>query len=673
MGLDAQERTATGWSKCRVWCGLFLLVYVLNLGAHLVLLPEYDAKSHQHFGGERLLSNPDGYYFLRQAQAWAQGDYTQPDPMRPGYRPEPVPPLSAMAAVVAQATGISTIRAAFFIPPVLGSLTVLIGLLLGAAAGSRRLGVMAALLTISTEAWFSRAALGGFDTDCLLPLLVFGLMYTLYRLDRGSPWWGAAALALTGGLYLWWPQAGLFFAGAQWGLFAFGGLVPGGNLRKTRLFVLFAVLALAVCWLAFGPHLPRFLRLALGPLDSHIRFALGNQTSVFTQTGWSVEELAGMPLLEALGYLCGHWSAGLAALAGLVGFAAWRPRLGLYFALPSMTMFVASMYLGNRFAMYAILVYALGLGWLCAVAVPRLLRRFGRVAAPAGWLVLAAFFGWGMHGIYTSHGLVATFDTNQVALAASIDQAARPEAAIWNWWGPGYMVQYFGQRETFFDGGLQNPERAFISAAPLAERNPHAARRWIKFFSVHPDGLRQLNRQIGFARSVGFLRAAFAAPDRIDALVAEYGLKDDRDWTRWLLPEREVYLILYSEMMMRNSWLKIGLWDERTGTSPDTPLYALPLNTLQFERTRGLLFTGKDNVVPYSKLLFVAPDSLSHDNPREHGDVVLLFKRSNMGYIIPERFFDVLAFRLLFLYPDTTPGFEIVKYNPFVGGVWRVH
>ena len=656
-----------------IWAGMFLLAYMVSLGAHLALLPQFDGAKQQWFGGERLLANPDGYYFLRHAADWGAGDYGQPDPLRPGMRPRPVPPLSAIAAVAAYATGLPMERVAFFLPPVLAALGCAIGLIAGALAGSRLLGLMAAVFMITSEAWFSRAALGGFDTDCLLPQLLFGLIFSLYKFDRGHAGWGLAALGLTGGLHLWWPQAGLFFAAAAWGLYALGGVIPGGRLRRTRVAVVALTLGGAFAWLAFGPHLPHFIRAAIDPLDQHLRFALGKQPSVFIQTGWSVEELAGMPFLEALSYLSGHWVLGATALAGLIGFSVWRPRLGFYLGLPSLCMFAASMYLGNRFAMYAVMVHAIGLAWVCAVLLPWLFNRFKRTGLAASWCACAAIMAWCLSGIYAENGLTATFTTNQVALAKQIDQVAGPDAAVWNWWGPGYMVQYYARRETFFDGGLQGPERAFISAAPLACDDPLLARNWIKFFSVHPAGLKLLKRAGGYDKSVGFLRQVFADPARLDELVAEYGLDPAKDWRSLLFPRREVYLILYSEMIMRNSWLKIGLWDDRTRTSPDTPMYALPLTSLAFDRKRGLMITGQDNVVPYSKLLFIAPDSLSHDNPREHGPVALLFKNTVFGYVIPEEFFDALAFRLLFIYPDTTPGFELVKYNPFVGGVWRVH
>lgn len=653
---------------------MFVLALAFSLGAHLALLPGYDAVTHNLSNGERLLSTPDGYYYLRQAEDFKAGAYTPSDPLRPGKRLSPVPPLSVLAAIVSTVSGQPIERVAFFLPPVLGSLAVLVGLLAGVAAGSAPLGFMAALLTMTAEAWFSRTALGGFDTDCLLPLLFYGMLYALFRFERG-PWrWGAAALALAGGLHWWWPQAGRFFAVAALGPFLVSAFLPGeGRLRTDRRVCVVLGAVLAGLWLAgLGAYLPDWLRWPMGVLDKHLRFALSGQKSVFTQTGWSVEELTGMGPLEALEFLSGHWALGCLALAGTIGFCCWRPRLGLYYGLPALGMLGASMIFGNRFALFAMPVHALGLAWLCAVALPYALGRFGRIAAVASWTACLTLAGLSLWTVYEGHGLVATFDANQVAMARAIDKVAGKDAAVWNWWGPGYMVQYYGKRETFFDGGLQTPERAFISAEPLASLDPLAARNWIKFFSVHPNGLNVLARPLGKERAVGFLRAVFENPGSLDVLVEEYSLGTRRDWRAWLFPSREVYLVLYSEMMLRNSWLKIGLWDEKTGKSPETPVYALPLSTLSFDRKRGLMYTAKDKVTPYSRLLFVSPDQLSHDRPREHGHVVVLLKGVDMAYIVPERFFDVLAFRLLFMYPEDTPGFQAVTFNPFVGGVWRV-
>lgn len=656
-----------------LWLGLVTLVVAVNLGANFALLGDFDAHPSYFEQGERLLVTPDGYYFLRQAEDWSQGRYTIGDPMRPGLRPQPVPPLSAVTAVAAQVTGQPLQRVAFFIPPFLGLLTALAVVLFGAAAGPPRLALAAGLLTAVCEAWISRSALGIFDTDCLIPGLFFMLLYALYRMDEGSLNWGASVLPLGLILYLWWPQAGLPMFGFALGVYALSGLFFPGRLRRVKLGALCAgLIVIAAAWFGLGNDIPGPVGTFLVALNSHLRLAFNEQSTSFLQTGWTIEELAGISPTRALELLGGHWAVGAASLAGLLGLAWSNKRLALYLVVPSLALLGASLYAGQRFVMFAVAAYALGLGWLCMCGLPRLAGRRRALGLGAGTVVLVAALVFGFVTIRQARGLAATFEQGEVALARTVNEVASPSAGIWNWWGPGYMLEHFAKRETFFDGGLQGPTQSFISAVPLASRNPGMARNWIKFFSVHPDGFDRIRLHTGDADAVRFLQAVFTQPAKVDEMVEAFGLDPERDWYSFLFPDREVYLVLLADMLVRNTWLAIGSWDPVAREMPETPLYSFLRSQVRFDRGKGALIAGPDKVVLYSKLLFIKPDSLTYDQVRDHGPVAILVDGIELAYVVPEYYFQALAFQLLYVHPDTVPGFEKVVFNPFVGGVWRV-
>lgn len=668
------EQGVKSYSK-RLVAWVFLLACIVNVGAHLALLPQFDSHSRYFNEGDRLQVTPDGYYFLRMAADWGAGAYTLSDPYRPGLRPQPAPPLSVLASFAASVTGASLGNVAFFLPPILASLLTGLVLAIGLAAGSLRFGLCAAVLLVTSEAWFSRTALGVFDTDCLIPLIFFGLLYTLYRLHSGSWSWLLAVAGLSALLHYWWPQAGLPMAAFCIGVFALSAVFPGQGKKLVKtVLILMAAAALALTFSGSGASWGGWLGRFFASLDSHVRFLMGSQHAAFAQTGWTIEELMPMGFKAALNLLGGHWLLSCVSLVGVGFFLLARPLIGYYIIVPSLFFWVCSLVAGNRFIMFAALGYALGLGWLCGEIFPRCIntaRRHTRNAV--AFAVCSVVLAVGLWSIYDGHGVVPTYDASEVALARTVDKVADKDAAVWSWWGPGYMIQHFGKRETFFDGGLQGPKKAFIAALPLACDDPYLARNWIKFFSVHPNGLDRLAVHLGQQRAMEFLLLVMSRPQRLNELAGRYKVPSNLARQSWLFPERDVYLVLLGDMLLRNSWLSIGTWRPGMNDKREAPIFAFNLSEAGFDRELGILVPESGQRIQYSKLLFIGPDGLSHDNPSSVGPIVALVKGLDVGYVIPEDQFQAMAFQLLYIYPRSVPGFAPVSYNPFVGGIWRVY
>ena len=660
--------------RIRLWVVLFLLAFAVNIGAHLAFYPEFASHSRYFNDDKPLLVTPDGYYFLRQAVDWASGTYSLGDPVRPGLRPDPVPPLSWLVGVGHRLTGISPDTLAFFLPPVLAAMLVAVVFAYGAMTAFPRVGAVAALFLCTSEAYFSRTALGVYDTDCMIPLLFFSMLYCLYRLDMGKYWWGIGFLALALVLHVWWPQAGLPMAAVAAGIFSATGLMPGGGKRPLKLGLLAIGIGLLFATLAgLGGYFPDPIARIMTALDSHLRFLVGAQHNGFAQTGWTIEELMPLPVEKAMNLMSGHWVIACFSFIGAAYFVLSNPRLSLYSVLPSYAFFGISLLAGNRFIMFSVMAHALGLGWLCAVVLPCLAGAKRRLGGIVATVICVVLFGGGLWSIYKGHGVVPVHDASEVALARTVDKVAGKDAAIWNWWGPGYMMQYFGRRETFFDGGLQGPKEAFIAALPLACHDPVLAKNWIKFFSAHPDGFDKLAATMGQDHTVEFLIKVFSNPSMLPALAERYFVPPRYAKPHWMFPDREVYIVLLGDMLVRNTWLTIGNWRPGSPERHDTPIFAFQRSMLGFDRDNGVLFLPNGNAIEYSKLLFITPENLSHDNPREVGPIAIAIKGVDIAYVVPEWYFRGIAFQLLYIYPNDTPGFTPVSYNPFVGGVWRVN
>lgn len=630
--------------------------------------------------GAPLLTTPDGYYFMRYAREWQQGNYAETKELRLAARPTHVPPLSLLAGLASSISNISLEKIAFYITPVLASTIFIITIWSGLALNSGVLpAVVCSLFTAVSPVWYARTRLGYFDTDSLNLSIFWIIALCLYKADNSTKkeffMWMGGAIASTLLLHFWWPQAGLPFAGVWWGIYAASICIPSNS--KARLFkaLLLTSGIIFLGWTLFGPLgvIPSPLKEIMLSLRSHLALSANKQLSIFTGTGNTIAELIPVPIKTLPTKLTGHWI--LFCLLPLGIAAAWRKNslLTFYFVLPLAFFIVASVTIGNRFLMFT----APAVGFFCAALVNVLIefKSSNRLYSNATTAVAMAFICLLVFPVQinTTRPLKPTYNHNDTVLARLIHTTASSNAKIWNWWSPGYFLQYYAQRFTQIDGGLQAPERTFISALPLATNNPLLARNWIKLFSSRPYALRAITAHVhSKPKAVAFLKQALSAPNEVPKLIEQYNLPRHINWQKWLFPNPEVYLSLYSDMLVKNTWLTIGRWDPKTQKSPSAPIVSLPLQQVRVDQQQGVIAFSAKKYLPCSRMYYVTPSSLSHDRFNHKGFVSIFIQNSSEAFAIQEKYFDATAFKLLFVYPSQTPGFTLVKYNPFVGGVWRV-
>lgn len=630
--------------------------------------------------GAPLLTTPDGYYYMRYAKEWQQGDYAETKELRLAKRPAHVPPLSLLAGLASSLSNISIEKIAFYITPVLASTIFIITVWSGLALNGGVLpAVVCSLFAAASPVWYARTRLGYFDTDSLNLSIFWIIALCLYKADTSSKkeffMWMGGAVASTLMLHYWWPQAGLPFAGVWWGIYAVSICIPSNsNARIFKIFLL-ASGSIFVAWTLFGPldFIPSPLKGIMLSLRSHLALSANKQLSIFTGTGNTIAELIPVPIKTLPIKLTGHWIIFCSLPFGIA--ASWRRNrlLTFYYALPLAFFIVASITIGNRFLMFA----APAVGFFCAAVVQELIdfagstKRLTTVSKTVA-IIFICLLAFPLQ-INTKRPLKPTYNHNDTVLARLIHNTASDDAKIWNWWSPGYFLQYYAQRFTQIDGGLQAPERTFISALPLATSNPLLARNWIKLFSSKPYALRTITAHVhSKPKAVAFLKAALSDPNNVPELVKQYDLPQSINWQKWLFPNPEVYLSLYSDMLVKNTWLTIGRWDPATQKSPNAPIISLPLGKVHVDQKQGVIAFSAKNYLPCSRMYYVTPSSLSHDRFNHKGFVSIFVQNSSEAFAIQEKYFDATAFKLLFVYPSQTPGFTLIKYNPFVGGVWRV-
>lgn len=654
-------------------------ILAFQAAIHSTNLSTYNNSSLSTFANEPLLTTPDGYFYLRYAREWQQDIYNSTPELRIVPKSAHAPPLSILTAAISSASSISLEKTAFYLAPILASTIFIITIWSGFALRNGLLpAVVCSLFTAAVPVWYARTRLGYFDTDGLNLTLFWLIALCLYQADNAKRtsmfFWLAGALGATLLLHYWWPQAGIPFAGIMWGTYAASACFPSNsNARKFKIALLLLGAAF-IGWTLFGvlEIIPSPLKEIMASLRSHIALTADTQPSIFTGTGNTIAELLPLSLNALPKQLAGHWALLCFAIPGAA--AAWRKNalLCFYFLLPSTILVTASLTSGIRFLMFVAPAFGL---FSCAFLNYALEQKKISSTPAIKWAVTTAFLCLLIFPVTVDaqKKLASTYNHNKAVLANVVQKQAGPNAKVWNWWSPGYFLQYYGNRFTQIDGGLQAPERTFIAALPLATQDPLLARNWIKLFSDKPHALSFITRYTGSkAISVAFLKKALTSPQNLEEYLQAYSLPGNFDWKSWLFPQIETYLVLFSDMLLRNTWLPRGLWNPETQNSPETPMVSFSLSQVRIDQQKGRVNFTSQSHLPFSRMYYVTPSSLSHDRFNQAGVIGIFLQDSPKGFAIEKQYFDAMAFKLLFVYPSKTPGFSPLMYNPFIGGVWRV-
>ena len=652
-------------------------------------LQSMDGDATYRFQGDgyRLLTTVDGFFYERLTDDLLNHRYTPVDPARDAMRPVPVPSIVQLTAALVRLTGLDLHTVTFFLPPLLAMLAI--PLMWG---WSRKLfpdnplaSVVAACAVSINFSWFTRTTLGKFDTDGLNLVLLLAISFCLHDFSTRDGNQRYLSLGLAG-LFLiilayWWIPVGLPF-GLLIFLFFACTLVTPTNAQPFDRYFKTAILAgacLGAVILALGLFtslLPPPLASMLNPYLAHLSLIKGETSSMFPAMGKTIAELRNLDFITSVNWVCGSVYVAPVAAIGLA-LLGWKQRPSLFMIIAPAALFAALSVTGVRFLMFLAPAVGFGLGAFMFYAVPPLLRKL-----PFRWnewlgVAVACLLILPSARMALGHKLRPSFDTNQISLPALVNGIAQENATIWNWWGPGYMLEEYGKRRTFIDGGMQEPERSWIAAVPLASHNYALARNWMRFFAKNPRGLNTITRDLksrSKADACQFLLKALQGPEHVAGALEEYPMRKDRDWSRFLYPDVEVYLVLINDMLTHGSWLSIGNHVPGTeASSEDFSFYAIPVNRLRFNKTRGQLLLADGKTIPIKRFYTITPTELRHDRFDQPGKVVVGIWGTDFIMYMNEDHLNSLALQLLFVHPQGTPGFTPLRFNPFAGGVWKVN
>ena len=284
--------------------------------------------------------------------------------------------------------------------------------------------------------------------------------------------------------------------------------------------------------------------------------------------------------------LGGNWVVFVLGMLGF-GFVCWR-RPALFVFLPFLALGIASVKLGNRFAMYGTVGIGMGLGLGLSEFMSMLGQSQGR-----RWiaqLVLACVVLWPsavfMQDVRPAPVLPKIYAETFLELRAK----TTPDSLLWQWWDYGYAGQYYAERATFGDGGRQSGKWLYPLARVHCATSPRQASQLIRYFgqAMFEDG----SKNKADVRTALFSGNPVADIQKMKVDQAQTFLSElvvnDTNWPTTV----SNYVIVSWENLRLASWISYyGNWDIAAGTSSPGKIQQVR-GELRMDSAAGTLVVG---------------------------------------------------------------------------------
>ncbi len=524
-------------------------------------------------GGQPLLTNFDGYYYIRLARDIIEKSYTHLDIFRavPDFTSRPFPPplLSTILAWLVSVTPFSLDWIGVVLPALFGALVALPLFGLGWIFGGRICAYSCALFGTLSHYFVFRTQLGWLDTDCLnvffpLTITLCFLGFALCNEKRRYLYFCCGLLGYW--LFLmWWDQA----TEVVTLLALFPAIIAlvfyyRPTVREWFIFLAVLVLAAFLVFSIIGWDYPVRIFARITSLYGYIS---KNEAAQFPNIGTTVAEQRPVSFFEAVDLTTDSPVVFMLAVCGVL-ILIWRQPKKSIFIIPYIVLACGALFFARRFLLFLSPVLALGFGMFMAqVWSMERMRKTARGGVIALLLVLT--LGW-VHREY-SDALLPQMRPELIAGMKNIEKLTPEDAVIWAWWSYGYALNYHGRRATINDGSVHSGERTVYNALPLSASSYRLAANFIQFYSSRGvRGLHQWYRANGNNKASGYslaLEILENGPDSCEATLAVKG--DDTisenagQWCRFFYPaqQKPVYLFINDYLRGHRSWYWQGTWD----------------------------------------------------------------------------------------------------------------
>ena len=698
-GLGNQNKTFSRW----VWTlsengefGLAISIAIfLTVAIRVVEYPAWQVESLM-VNGEPLMATHDAYAWL--AGAKGVGYYT-------------VSRFAAMIRLIHDLTGIALGTIGFWLPVVVVPMLAIPACLLARVLRMSEAGVVFSVLTGSSLGYLVRTRLGFCDTDLVslfFPVIFVGTLIVWVSSQSRSLWqdtddfnvstWQNIFLLLLTGFFgmanvFFYPKGGSLLL-AILGVAAFVCLVLSRRGRRPHVccgFVLVysmiygGIFGLIGAFLALlllaSPHILQrrdglamllFLSIGVAYLTDLHSLVLRYATMVLDYSKISDIELVSNasslklpPIVQSVREAQNlQWGQVMDRIAGssiifILGLISYifavvrRPPLLIFF--PFLILGLASVKLGNRFAMYGGVALGAGLGFGLAELMRILKQSQGR-----RWIVqlgLCCFVFWPVGKMMSEMTPVPVLPKVYAHTFLEFRDSAEPEARLWQWWDYGYAGQYYAERATFGDGGMHDGPWLYPLAKIHASDSPRQASQLMRFVTLSQSNSLNDDSPAKYYWSNPVAEFQRMGPRESSEFVDNLAV-NDLDLPADIPAQ---YFVVAWENLRLASWISYyGTWDVVTGTSSPGKIQQVR-GDIRFDSTTGTLgVNGKSQ--PIDSLDIIDDNqSKRFEWPSGTGMHVLLNQMSKQVFLMDSKMYRSMMVQMLIADPKSfEPHFELV-------------
>jgi dolichyl-diphosphooligosaccharide--protein glycosyltransferase/undecaprenyl-diphosphooligosaccharide--protein glycosyltransferase len=580
--------------------------------------------------GQLMINTNDGYYFAEGARDIISGVHQNLDS-------SPIDnPVSQLTALLVKILPFSFETIILWMPAFLGSLLVVPLVLIGNSLKQPIVGIIAGFLAPITWSYYNRTMTGYYDTDMLtivLPtFIVWGIVSSL--LNKENRFLLIAPIFTI--LYLFWYQQGSSLSlGLAGMLFLYTVIFERKEIYNYKLLSFMfialapvsALIKLPILLIAFGViywfenrthfeddevlgkdtvvlkkdkhkrkyNIDKYIFVLFG-LSAIFLIASGAfnpiinqiQNYVFRDFGTEVEtnqsitlhyfnvvktvrEASAIPWETFVNRISGNQITFWLATIG-TALMMFRYRVMLI-ALPMVALGFLAYKNGLRFTVYAVPIYALGLGYLIVTIFKEVSPRYIKYLLIAGATTLAIYPNY-LH--IKSYKVPVVFNKNEVAVLDQLKYIAKREDYVVTWWDYGYPIRYYSDVKTLVDGGQHSGSINFFASYVLMRgqvESANMARLAVEY--------REMNKY------------------QLDKMMEDRNITDPNIFLQNLvddkveLPEKTRDVYLYLPLRMMNIFPTVGLFsniDLKTGKQAIKPFF---YQTSQFKDNGKFISLGQ--------------------------------------------------------------------------------
>jgi len=359
----------------------------------------------------------------------------------------------------------------------------------------------------------------------------------------------------------------------------------------------------------------------------------------------------------------GSWWLFWPGMAGFVYLIYRRPLFIVW--LPLLGLGIASVKLGNRFAMFGGAAIGLGLSFglnrlLLDLKQPKLRRWAFHIA-------LGLIVAWPLWSTAVSLKPVPILPSAYAQTFLDLRQHAPQEAQLWQWWDYGYAAQYYAHRRTFGDGGKHRGNYLYPLGKVHSTHSPLQARQMIKLVAATQQVALEDLQENGTRRD-SEAKALFypgdpvqklrdIGPEKAQAYVESLKV-EKKEWPEDLPPQ---FFVVSWENLRLAYWISFyGNWDLVSGKATPGKIQKVK-GKISLDTQKGQLQLSQRQI-PLDGLTLIGKNGGRRFTWSNGSDLfAVLNQLSNELYVMDGTIYNSMMFQMLVNDPaDYEEHFELV-------------